>query len=194
MNQHQQPLIFFRVDLNMNHHRHHPTFFLGGGMLLGREVQLPHLGGCGWPVARRKCEVGLWCSTGTRSCKCTIATLQAGRLWWWCFFFGVMIGEVVVYFISICVGKALFIFLLFFSYYFLGCFQMFGLDQLAFLLHHPSSSFPSMIHDPRSRSLWIASVLRPCWVKLWGGGWWWSFHVWSTGITPRAANPYEGAY
>ena len=68
-----------------------------------------------------------------------------------------------------CWEEALFIFLFFVSSYFLGCFQMFGLYQLAFLLHDPSSSFPSTIHDPRSRSLWIASVLRPCWVKLWGG-------------------------
>lgn len=153
MNQHQQPLIFFRVDLNMNHHRHHPTFFFGGGCCWDERYNSRILVDADGRLQGGSVKLDFDVAQEPEAANAQLQLSKQDVFGDGVFFLGDDWGSRGLFYFYLCWEVALFIFLLFFSYYFLGCFQMFGLDQLAFLLHHPSSSFPSMIHDPRSRSL-----------------------------------------
>ena len=67
------------------------------------------------------------------------------------FFFGDEWGSRGLFYFYCCWEVAFlnyFCFLFLFLLIFLVAFRCLGFYQLAFLLHHPSSSFPSTIHDP----------------------------------------------
>lgn len=128
MNQHQQPLIFFRVDLNMNHHRHHPTFFLGGGCCWDERYNSRILVDADGRLQGGSVKLDFDVAQEPEAANAQLQLSKQDVFGDGVFFFWVMIGEVVVYFISICVGKWLYLsFCCFFPIIFLVAFRCLGL-------------------------------------------------------------------
>lgn len=115
MNQHQQPLIFFRVDLNMNHHRHHPTFFLGGGCCWDERYNSRILVDADGRLQGGSVKLDFDVAQEPEAANAQLQLSKQDVFGDGVFFFWVMIGEVVVYFISIVLGSGfIYLFVVFF--------------------------------------------------------------------------------